>query len=627
MTAKLDTTARAASVPSTREPRLSLVFYHRDGAKSVVPTAQPVTVGRAWPADVVIDDRSVSREHARFLLAPDGTVAFEDLGSTNGVTLNGSRVPRGTLRAGDELRLGDVSVALHVLSSAAGVHGMPGYDALLRLLEDEIVRARTFGRPVALVMLGARAQQTLPSWAPALLERLRPVDRAAVYSGEAALVVLPESTRADADALASAVTAAVPSLRWGAACFPEDGTTADELVAAARRAMLGGAKPTAPQLGPALVMGERMRPVWDMVERVAASNLPVLVLGETGSGKEVVARALHERSARRDGPRKSVNCAAIPPTLVESVLFGHEKGAFTGADRSTKGLFEQAHGGTLLLDEVGELPPPAQAALLRVLETKSLVRVGGDRDVQVDVRVVAATHRDLERMCHAGAFRWDLYYRLHGVTIELPPLRERADEIPRLADVFLREACRENGRAVRGFDPAAMRALVTWRWPGNVRELRNVVERAVVVARGDVVTADDLPERVRHAGQPGEVARHVAPPPNAHPGSVPPAGAYPLPGGYPPPPYPPAPAVAHPPAAPPSPIEPDEHVGAGVDPHVDYKERLRREMQRYETQLIVDALARANGNVTGAAQALKIPVRTLTHKMQQLGIKKRHDAG
>jgi DNA-binding NtrC family response regulator len=611
-TGKLETTARSLSTTGPREPRLSLVFYHRDGAKSVVPGERPITLGRAWPADVVVDDRSVSREHARFWLQPDGTVAFEDLGSTNGVTLNGTRVPRGVLRAGDELRLGDVSAALHVLSSAAGVQGMMSYDALLRLLDDEIVRARTFGRPVTLLMLGGRGpQQPLPSWAPALLDRLRPVDRAAVYSGDAALVLIPESTRESAAQLAASVLTSVQGLRTGVASFPDDGTHVDELVAVARHAMLGGQARAQPlQSDAGFVVGERMRPVWDMVERVASSNLPVLVLGETGAGKEVVARALHERSARRDGPRKSVNCAAIPGSLVESVLFGHEKGSFTGAERAAKGLFEQAHGGTLLLDEVGELPPPAQAALLRVLETKTLVRVGGDRDVDVDVRVVAATHRDLERMCQAGTFRWDLFYRLHGVTIELPPLRERADEVMRLAEVFLRDACRDNGRAVRGFDASASSALLAWRWPGNIRELRNVVERAVVIARGDVVTGEDLPERVRHAA----TAREPSPPRPSPSG----AGA--------------APAVVgtHPPpsASPPSSSydAPPANVSA-VDPSVDYKERLRREMNRYETQLIVDALSRAGGSVTAAAQALKIPVRTLTHKMQQLGIKKRHDAG
>jgi DNA-binding NtrC family response regulator len=360
--------------------------------------------------------------------------------------------------------------------------------------------------------------------------------------------------------------------------------------------MVNGARPSvAPASGaPPLVAGVKMRAVWDLVDRVARSMLPVLVLGETGAGKEVIARALHAKSARKDGPRRSVNCAAIPQTLVESVLFGHEKGAFTGADRAAKGLFEQAHGGTLMLDEVGELPPGAQAALLRVLETKRLLRVGGDREIAVDVRVVAATHRDLERMCNEGTFRTDLYYRLQGVTIQVPPLRERTDEIEPLAHAFLREACAENARHVRGFDDAARAALLAWRWPGNVRELRNVVERAVVIARSDVVTLADLPERMRE-GAKAPQASIPAPSDNA--------------------------------ASQAQPADARSALAAGLpdDPTLDYKERLRREMQRYETQLIVGALTRANGNVTAAAQALKIPVRTLTHKMQALGIKKRFE--
>jgi DNA-binding NtrC family response regulator len=355
--------------------------------------------------------------------------------------------------------------------------------------------------------------------------------------------------------------------------FPEDGTTVDELVDAARSVMLHG--PSSRRASPPLVRGERSRAVWDLVERVASSVLPVLVIGETGTGKEVVAQALH----RRSGPMKSINCAAIPQNLLESVLFGHEKGAFTGADRQSKGVFEQADGGTLFLDEVGELPAGAQAALLRVLETKKIVRVGGDKEISVDVRVVAATHRDLEQMGREGSFRTDLYYRLHGVTIALPPLRERTDEIGPLADAFLHEACRENGRSVRGIDPSALAALQSWRWPGNVRELKNVIERAVVIARGDVITIDDLPERLR------------------------------------------APAPARISAAPADVIS-----QPGAAPNEDYKDRLRREMARYETELIVNALAAANGNVTAAAQALRIPVRTLTHKMTALGIKKRFDS-
>jgi DNA-binding NtrC family response regulator len=585
VTGTKDTTIRELSPGSRREPRVSLVFYFRDGAKIVVPGPQPIVVGRSYPADVVVDDPSVSRAHARFFVDAGGNVVFEDLGSTNGTRLNGTAVPRGTIGPSDEVRVGDVVVALHSIAVVPGVQGLHGYDALVRLLEDEIVRARTFARPASLLMVGARSRSSpapLRTWAPLLLEKLRPVDRAAVYADDTVLVSLPEAGRTDADALGASIVAADPALRFGAATFPENGGSVDELLDAARSAMTrGGAPPPPPSSGAPIVAGARLREVWEMAQRVATSSLPILVVGETGSGKEVVARAVHEKSGRT-GPLRSVNCAAIPQSLVESVLFGHEKGAFTGADRTTKGLFEQASGGTLLLDEVGELPPSAQAALLRVLESKRLMRVGGDREIAIDVRVIAATHRDLERMCAEGSFRSDLFYRLHGVTLNVPPLRERADEIAALAKAFLDAAARENARSVRGFDDEALAALSRWHWPGNVRELKNVVERGVVVARSDLVTLGDLPERMR--------AVEVTDAPRRLPSSAPPAAA------------------------------PDV-----VDPSLDYKERLRVEMQRYERNLILDALAKAEGNVTAAAQALKIPVRTLTHKMQSLGIKKRFD--
>ncbi len=585
---------------------MSLVFYFRDGAKIVEPQVTPMTFGRSWPADIVVDDASVSRAHARFFVAPDGGVCFEDLGSTNGIRLNGIPTPRGRIAPADELRLGDVTCALHVLTLVPGVQGLLGYDKLLELLHYELARAKTFGRPAALLMVAARAPgHPLRKWVPALLEKLRPVDRAAVYASDAVLVALPEATRADADALGAQIVGQDAALRYGSATFPDSGTSVDELLDAARTAMVRGAQAISapPPSGRPFIMGERSRPVWDLVDRVARAVLPVLVLGETGTGKEVVATALHKRSARHEGPLRSVNCAAIPQNLVESVLFGHEKGAFTGAERQTRGVFEQAHGGTLFLDEVGELPAGAQAALLRVLETKKVMRLGGDREIAVDVRVVAATHRDLEAMGREGTFRSDLYYRLHGMTIAVPPLRERKDEIGPLAEAFLRDAARDNARAVRAFDPAAMAALLRWGWPGNVRELKNVVERGVVIARGDVITLEDLPERVRETSVTADGS--LVPPAHV---SAPPPPAMPVA-----PPFAPAAAAAAPAAT-------------VIDPSVDYKERLRLEMQRYERDLIVNALAAAAGNVTAAAQSLKIPVRTLTHKMQALGIKKRFES-
>jgi len=202
----------------------------------------------------------------------------------------------------------------------------------------------------------------------------------------------------------------------------------------------------------------------------------------TGTGKEVLARLIHEGGPRRDKPLVAVNCGAIPAELLESTLFGHERGAFTGAGQQQKGLFEAADGGTIMLDEVGELPAAAQVALLRVLEEKRVRRVGATREIEVDVRVIAATHRDLEAMVEARSFRRDLFYRLNGVDVTLPPLRARREDIAPLAERFLKKAAKANGREVRSIAPEAMVLLKEYGWPGNVRELRNAVERAVVIA-------------------------------------------------------------------------------------------------------------------------------------------------
>jgi formate hydrogenlyase transcriptional activator len=237
-----------------------------------------------------------------------------------------------------------------------------------------------------------------------------------------------------------------------------------------------------------------LRTMMTRVSMVAATNTNVLITGETGTGKELVARAIHDASPRRDRLLVKVNCAAISAGLVESELFGHERGAFTGAIQRRKGRFELAHGGTLFLDEVGELPLETQVKLLRVLQEREFERVGGSETIRVDVRVVAATNRNLPEMIRAGTFREDLYYRLNVFPVTLPPLRERADDIPLLAHTFLRRLVRPAGRAIRDIAPRAMAALCAYRWPGNVRELENVIERAIVLATGDVLDLDALPE-------------------------------------------------------------------------------------------------------------------------------------
>ena len=251
--------------------------------------------------------------------------------------------------------------------------------------------------------------------------------------------------------------------------------------------------------------GEAMRRVMAQVERVAASESRVCILGETGTGKELIARTLHEKSNRSAGPFVTLNCAAVPAELIESELFGHEKGAFTGAGARHLGKFEQAQRGTIFLDEIGDMPLMMQAKLLRVLEESEVERVGGDHAVKVDVRVVVATHRDLETLVKEGKFRQDLYHRVYVFPLTLPPLRERRDDIPVLIEHFSAQVSRQNGWKPMAFAPEAVAALCEQPWPGNVRELRNVIERLILLALDGLVDGETvrqaLPNSTGGAGQ------------------------------------------------------------------------------------------------------------------------------
>ena len=247
---------------------------------------------------------------------------------------------------------------------------------------------------------------------------------------------------------------------------------------------------------------EPMRRVLELVRKVAATDATVLVLGESGTGKELVARALHAGSPRAAGPFVTISCAAIPEALLESELFGHERGAFTGAVRRKLGRFELADGGTLFLDEVGELPPAMQVKLLRVLQERRFERVGGEETVVADVRLVSATNRDLGAMVKAGAFREDLYYRLAVVPLTLPPLRDRPGDVRALCDHFLVKLAPRAGRRVLTLSPGALALLERHRWPGNVRELENALAQALVFADGEVIQPEDLPAGLARAGEP-----------------------------------------------------------------------------------------------------------------------------
>jgi two-component system response regulator HydG len=335
-----------------------------------------------------------------------------------------------------------------------------------------------------------------------VVRRLRELD------GEATVIVVSAH---------GTIGAAVDAMRAGAMDFIEKPFPPEELRARVEKAIeiareRRGARTAqaraealdadrARESDPAGLVGgsEPMRRVLEQLRKIAASDTTVLVLGESGTGKELVARALHAQGPRRDGPFVSISCAAIPEGLLESELFGHEKGSFTGAIRRKLGRFELANGGTLFLDEVGEIPPAIQVKLLRVLQERRFERVGGEETIDVDVRVVSATNRDLRAMVAEGTFREDLYYRLAVLPVTLPPLRDRPGDVEELARFFLVKLAPRVGRRVRGFTPEALALLGRHRWPGNVRELENVVEQALVFAEGDLIRPEDLPDGLRAA--------------------------------------------------------------------------------------------------------------------------------
>ncbi|HZK78933.1 MAG TPA: sigma-54 dependent transcriptional regulator [Gemmatimonadaceae bacterium] len=247
---------------------------------------------------------------------------------------------------------------------------------------------------------------------------------------------------------------------------------------------------------------EEMRAVYQIIDSVAPSSASVLILGESGTGKELVARALHSRSDRAKGPFFALNCAALPKDILENELFGHEKGAFTGSTNEKAGAFEMAHGGTIFLDEVAEMATDIQVKLLRAIETRTIRRLGGKKEISVDIRIVAATNRDLQKALAENELREDLYYRLAVVEVFLPPLRDRAGDIKLLANEFLARFSQQNGKKIKGFDEGAWEWILSHNWPGNVRELKNAVERAVIMARGEIINAEDItPRHLRASGE------------------------------------------------------------------------------------------------------------------------------
>jgi two-component system, NtrC family, response regulator AtoC len=386
------------------------------------------------------------------------------------------------------------------------------------------------------------------------------------------------------------------------------------------------ARPEEPsgQRGRFRLIGESVaiRQIYSVVEKVANTPSTVLITGESGTGKELIARALHENSLRHSGPFIKINCAAIPKTLMESELFGYEKGAFTGAVGAKPGRFELAHGGTLFLDEIGEIPVEMQVKLLRVLQESEFERVGGIKTIKVDVRLVTATNRDLMHEIAEETFREDLFYRLNVVPIHIPPLRDRREDIPLLAEHFITKFNDRLKKEIAGISPDAIACLGAYNWPGNIRELENLMERTMLFCEGPQIEARDLPPELVHLGpaspyatSPGSVGGAVSRGASAPAVPAVDDGVFgaPAPGG-------PAPSGPAPASQAPGPIT---LTSLPVVVSSSLKEAVRAETERVERGLIMRALEETAGNVTQAARKLKISRKSLQTKMKEFGLRDR----
>jgi DNA-binding NtrC family response regulator len=448
---------------------------------------QDLVVGRGEDCDVVVGEAKVSRRH--FIVKRHGSLlALEDLGSTNGTKLNGMAIRsiERRLVGGDVIRVGRTTMTV-AAASGSGVLESPATSRI----ELELGRIAAAGAGAVLLRID------LPhDVQPAALDKVAAtLNRVALVEPreEGQYLALVEDDQ-DVAALTRHVQEIVSGAEVTAARYPGDGDSLEKLLRSAARAHADEVVTTEHGV---CVADPAMVKVFRVARRLARTDTTVLILGETGVGKEVLAEQIHRCSHRAEKPYVRLNCASLPETLLSSELFGHERGAFTGADRRKTGYFEAADGGTLLLDEIGELSLGMQVKLLRVLESRTVLRLGGTAEIPVDVRVICATHRDLQKEVEAGRFREDHDYRVSAFTLQVPPLRDRPMEIGLLAEMFVRQHGERMGVAPPVLGDATIGILQSHRWPGNVRELRNAVEHALVMCDGGTILAEHLPESLR----------------------------------------------------------------------------------------------------------------------------------
>jgi DNA-binding NtrC family response regulator len=456
-------------------------------------------IGRAPDSDIVLGDARASRRHARLTFDARG-LGIEDLGSANGTRLRDQKLPahqRTSLLPGEAIAIGKTILMVLPSATESTPRALLCHEDFEGRVEWECARAAATGARFTLLRLRASPETDLGQLATAVSRALRPMDLVGQYGPGQVEALLPGLDADGAaivhrDLLDRLANAGIPG-QVGIAGYPRDGRHAHALLAHAGAAWSLDSSP-ARSHDWAHTASAAMRDLLGLAERAAAGHINLLILGETGAGKDVLAHWIHAHSPRAHRAFVCVDCAALSASLLESELYGHERGAFTGAGSAKPGLLETAPGGTLFLDEVGEMPLPLQAKLLRAIENCEITRVGGVRPRKIDVRFLAASNRDLAAAATSGTFRSDLYYRLNGMTLTVPPLRERAEDIPLLAAGLIAERCRADKRRAPVLEQSTLDLLCAYTWPGNVRELRNMVDRALLLCTGERLTVEHFSE-------------------------------------------------------------------------------------------------------------------------------------
>ena len=542
------------------DPLFLVVVGETVMATEALPPLGTITIGRAGDNAVRIDDVSISRSHA--VLHLDAPMRIVDTGSNNGTWVRDRRIAPHTpeeVRLNEAILLGSVTVIVQRRSARMEQRTIHAHAYFESRLQEECARALRRNLHFMLVHIAGDHDAKLDDVVTACLDEEHVV---ATYApGELEILLVDSEPDAGCrliDRLEAALSERRIEARIGSAWYPRDGRDPSALVARARSRAIDDVNVES-EWSEVVVADDRMTALHKLVARVAAADISVLLQGETGVGKEVIAELIHRQSARADKPFLKLNCAALSETLLESELFGHEKGAFTGAVQAKPGLLEVAEGGLVFLDEIGELLLATQAKLLRVLDERKLMRVGGLSPRPIDVRIVSATNRDLDAEVQRGTFRRDLLYRLNAMSIIIPPLRERPNEIAPLVRRFLHTFSDKLGRSPPRISDRALAMLRAYSWPGNVRELRNVIERALVVSSSDVLDVDDLPQdKMRSA--------------------------------------------------------------FSSTPALQFHATAARELAATERQQILEALEACGGNQTNAAKLLGIARRTLINKLDKLAV-------